>query len=103
MAAHSGSRTKTIRPGVRFYRRTGSICHTGFRATVGGTTATAGVSGPMPAPAPGGVLGGSVVMNWWVWLLIAIAAVLVISFIVALPDAEGTSAFVGCDPTEGRS
>jgi len=27
-------------------------------------------------------------MNWWVWLLIAIAAVLVISFIVALPDAR---------------
>jgi hypothetical protein len=31
---------------------------------------------------------GGVVMNWWAWLLIAIAAVLVISFFIALPDAR---------------
>jgi hypothetical protein len=31
---------------------------------------------------------GAVAMDWWGWLLIAIAAVLIISFLVALPDAR---------------
>jgi hypothetical protein len=45
-----------------------------------------------PAPGPAFITDvfwtGAVAMDWWGWLLIAIAAVLVISFLVALPDAR---------------
>jgi len=52
----------------------------------------ASVSGPILRGIPlwplAAIQAGGVVMNWWAWSLIAIAAVLVISFFVALPDAR---------------